>query len=73
MVVNLPNSISFENSILKLMNEPEKVIYRYINTEKKIDSIIFQNFQKFFIENMMTWRNENKKFIYTVRPLTGRD
>ena len=46
MVVKLPNSISFENRILKLMSELEKVIYRYINTEKKIDLIAFQNFQK---------------------------
>ena len=35
MMVKLPNSISFENRILKLMNEPEKVTYRYINTETK--------------------------------------
>ena len=35
MVVKLPNSISFENRILKLMNEPEKVTYRYKNTETK--------------------------------------
>ena len=49
MVVKLLNSISFENRILKLMNEPEKVTHRYKNTEtKKIDSIEFQNFQKLF-------------------------
>ena len=48
MVVKLPNSISFENSILKLMNEPEKVTYKYINTEtKKTDSITFQIFKSF--------------------------
>ena len=42
MVVKLINSISFENRILKLMNEPEKVTYRYINTgTKKIDLITF--------------------------------
>ena len=35
MVVKLPNSLSFENRILKLMNEPEKVTCRYINTETK--------------------------------------
>ena len=35
MVVKLPNNISFENRILKLMNEPENVTYRYINTETK--------------------------------------
>ena len=64
MVVKLPNSISFENRILKLMNEPEKVTYRYINTEtKKIDSITFQNFQKLFIENDMTWTDKNNEFI----------
>ena len=74
MVVKLPNSISFENRILKLMNEPEKVTYRYINTEtKKIDSIKFQNFQKLFIENDMTWRKKSNEFIYTVRTPTGRD
>ena len=74
MVVKLPNSISFENGILKLMNEPEKVTYRYINTEtKKIDSITFQNFQKLFIENDMTWRKKSNEFIYTVRTPTGRD
>ena len=49
MVVKLPNSISFENRILKLTNEPEKVTYRHIKTEtKKFDSITFQNFQKHF-------------------------
>ena len=38
MVVKLPNSMSSENRILKLINESEKVTYRYINTEtKKID------------------------------------
>ena len=74
MVVKLPNSISFENRTLKLMNEPEIVTYRYINTEtKKTDSITFQNFQKLFIENDMTWRNKNNEFIYTVRTPTGRD
>ena len=45
MVVKLPISISFENRILELMNEPGKGTYRYINTDmKKIDSITFQNF-----------------------------
>ena len=34
MVVKLPN-ISFENLILKLMREPDKVTYRYINTDTK--------------------------------------
>ena len=74
MVVKLPNSISFENRILKLMNELEKVTYRYISTEtKKIDSITFQNFQKLFIENDMTWINKNNEFIYTIRTSTERD
>ena len=55
MMVTLANSTSFENRILKLMNEPDKVTYRYINTDtKKADSISFQNFQKLFIENDMT-------------------
>ena len=35
MMVQLPNSISFENRISKLMNESEKVAYRYINIETK--------------------------------------
>ena len=74
MVVKLPNSISFENRILKLMNEPEKVIYRYINTEiKKINLIRFQNFQKLFVGNDMTWTNKKKKFIYNIRTSTERD
>ena len=56
------------------MNEPEKVTYRYINTEtKKIDSITFQNFQKLFIENDMTWTNKNNESIYTIRTSTERD
>ena len=29
MVVKLPNSISFQNRILKLIKEPEKVTYKY--------------------------------------------
>ena len=42
MVVELPNSRSFENRIFKLMKELEKVTYRYINTETtKIDTITF--------------------------------
>ena len=45
MVVKLPNSISFENMILKLMNELEKVTYRYINTETKKDTL--NNVSKF--------------------------
>ena len=74
MVVKLPISISFENRILKLINEPKKVLYRYINTGmKKIDSITFQNFQKLFIENDMTQRSKNNEFIYTIRTPTGRD
>ena len=74
MVVKLLNSISFENRILKLMKEPEKVTYRYINTDtKKIDTITFQNFQKLFIENDMTSRDINSEFIYTVRTPAGRD
>ena len=56
------------------MNEPEKVPYRYINTEtKKIDSITFQNFLRLFIENDMTWTNKNNKFIYTIRTPSERD
>ena len=56
------------------MNEPEKVTNRYINTEtKNIDSITFQNFQKVFTENDMTWTNKNNKFIYTIRTSKERD
>ena len=74
IVAKLPNGINFENRILKLMKEPEKVTYRYITTDtKKIDLITFQNFQKLFTENDMTWRDKNNEFIYTVRTLTGRD
>ena len=59
---------------MKLINEPEKVTYRYINTEtKEIDLITFQNFQKLFIENDMTWRKKSNEFINTVRTPTGRD
>ena len=73
-MVKLPNNISFENRILKLMNEPGKVTYRYINTETKIiDSITFQNFQKLFIENDMTWTNKSDEFIYAIRTSTERD
>ena len=53
-----------------LLKEPEKVTYRYINTEtKKTDVITFQNFQKLFLENDMTWKYHKDKFIYTVRRL----
>ena len=56
------------------MNEPEKVTYRCINTDtKEINSVTFQNIQKLFIENDITWRNKKKEFIYTVRTPTGRD
>ena len=45
------------------MNQ-KKVTQGYINTEIKIiDLITFQIFQKLFIENDMTWRNKNNKFI----------
>ena len=57
-----------------MMNESEKVNHRYINTETKIiDLITFQNFQKLFIENDMTWTNKNNEFIYTIRTSTERD
>ena len=60
--------------MLKLMNEPENVTYRYINTDTKtIDLITFQNFQKLFIENDMTWRNKSNDIIYTIRIPTERD
>ena len=56
------------------MNEPEIVTYRHINTDtKKIDLITFQNFQKLFIENDVTWRNKNTEFIYTIRIPTERN
>ena len=65
MVAKLPNSISFENRILKLTNEPEKGTYRYTNTEtKNIKSITFQNFQKLFIENDMTWTSKTNEWVY---------
>ena len=35
--------------------------------------ITLQNFQKLFIENDMTWSNENNEFIYTVRTSTEID
>ena len=38
-----------------------------------MDSITFQNFQKLFIENDMTWRNKNNEFNYTVRTPAGGD
>ena len=42
IVVKILNSISFKNRILRLIKEPEKTTYRYINTNtKKIDSISF--------------------------------
>ena len=42
IVVKILSSISFENRILRLIKEPEKTTYRYINTDtKKIDSISF--------------------------------
>ena len=45
------------------MNQ-KKVTHGCINTEIKIiDLITFQIFQKLFIENDMTWRNKNNKFI----------
>ena len=56
------------------MNVLEKVTYRYINTEtKKIDLITFQNIQKLFIENDITWTNKDNKFIYTSRTSTEKD
>ena len=74
MVVKLPNSISFENRNLKLINKPEKVTYRYINTDtKKLHLVTFQNFQELFIENDMTWRNKNNEFAYAIRIPTERD
>ena len=67
-------SISFENRNLKLVNEPEKITYRYINTDtKELHLVTFQNFQKLFIENDMTWRNKNNEFIYAIRIPRERD
>ena len=39
MVVKLPNSISFQNRILKLMKEPEKVSYKYRYKKKRLDNV----------------------------------
>ena len=73
MVVKLPNNIrNFENRILKWMNEPEKVTYRCINTDtKEINSVTFQNIQKLFIENDITWRNKKKR-VYLYRQNSNR-
>ena len=54
------------------MKEPEKVSYKY-RYKKKTNLITLQNFQKLFIENDMTWSNENNEFIYTVRTSTEID
>ena len=35
MVVKSLNTISFENKILPLINEPQKVTYKLINTQAK--------------------------------------
>ena len=74
MLAKLPDSISFEKRILKLINKVEKVTYRYINTETiKINSIKFQNSQKLLIENDMAWTNKINEFVYIVRNPTGKD
>ena len=58
MLVKLPNSISFENKILKLMNEPEKVTCRYINTETK--KIWLDNVSKFSKAFYRKWHDIHK-------------
>ena len=45
----------------------------YKHRNKKIDSITFQNFQKLFIENDITWTNKNNEFIYIIRTPTEKD
>ena len=64
--MKLPNSVSFENRILRLIKELEKTTYRYINTDtKRIDSISFQNFQKPFVKQDLTCSNGG--FVYTIK------
>ena len=58
MVVKLLNSISFENKILKLMNEPEKVTYRYINADAKKDRL--DNVSKFSKAFYRKWHGVKK-------------
>ena len=72
-MVKLPDITSFENRILRLMNEPKKVTYRYTNTETENPNLImFQNFQKLFLKNDMTLKDKNYKLIYTIRTPAGR-
>ena len=77
MVVKLPNSISFENRILKLINEPNKVTYRYIITETKN---FFEPETRFFeSETIYNERRQNflknRTFVvkYKVRLILGFD
>ena len=46
MAVKLLNSISFENKTLKLIKEPEKVTYKYLNTNTKKNRL--DNVSKFW-------------------------
>ena len=46
MAVKLLNRISFENKTLKLIKEPEKVTYKYFNTNTKKNRL--DNVSKFW-------------------------
>ena len=59
-----------------LKNTPEIVTYKYINTKtKQLDSILFQNFQKFYDEEKLTWKTPDNHFFFNVKKVTlnGRD
>ena len=47
-----------------LENTPETVTYKYINTKtKQLDSISFQNFQKLYDEDKLTWKTPDNHFL----------
>ena len=62
--------------MLLLKNTPEIVTYKYINTKtKQLDSILFQNFQKLYDEEKLTWKTPDNHFFFNVKKVTlnGRD
>ena len=57
-------------------NTSETMTYKYINAKtKQLNSISFQNFQKLFDEDKLTWKTLNNHFVFDVKKVTlnGRD
>ena len=73
-ISNLINDIKKKNLSNINVNINETVTYKYTNTKtKQLDSISFQNFQKLYDENKLTWKTPDNHFVFDVKKITIKD